>query len=54
MMLILGMIGHGGQNRQMPIPRFTDDGLLPPGLHAATLDKVVARFGPSGYAGQRP
>jgi hypothetical protein len=32
----------------MPIPRFTDDGLLPPGLHVATLDEVVARFGSPG------
>src|SRR5512147_971171 len=32
----------------MPIPRFTDDGLLPPGLHVATLDEVVARFGGPG------
>jgi hypothetical protein len=29
----------------MPIPRFNEDGLLPPGIHRATLDEVIARFG---------
>jgi hypothetical protein len=27
------------------IPDFNDDGYLPPGVHPATLDEVVARFG---------
>jgi len=33
----------------MPIPRFTDDGLLPPGLHIAMIDEIVARFGGPGF-----
>ncbi|MDZ4685864.1 MAG: hypothetical protein SH850_12415 [Planctomycetaceae bacterium] len=27
------------------IPPFNDDGYLPPGIHPATLDEIVARFG---------
>jgi hypothetical protein len=27
------------------IPEFNDDGYLPPGIHSATLEEVVARFG---------
>jgi hypothetical protein len=27
------------------IPAFNDDGYLPPGIHPATLDEIVARFG---------
>lgn len=27
------------------IPPFTEDGLLPPGVHPATLDEIDARFG---------
>jgi hypothetical protein len=29
----------------LPVPDFKADGDLPPGVHAATLDEVVARFG---------
>jgi hypothetical protein len=27
------------------IPRFNDDGYLPPGIHPATLDEIADRFG---------
>src|SRR5262245_48466183 len=27
------------------IPHFNDDGYLPPGIHAATLEEISARFG---------
>jgi hypothetical protein len=27
------------------IPAFTEDGILPPGVHVATWDEIVARFG---------
>jgi len=27
------------------IPRFNDDGYLPPGIHPATLDEIAERFG---------
>ena len=27
------------------IPEFNDDGYLPPGVHAATLDEIAVRFG---------
>jgi len=29
----------------MGLPDFTEDGILPPGLHLATLEDVVRRFG---------
>src|SRR5436190_17326429 len=29
----------------MPIPEFGDDGLLPAGIHDATADEVVTRYG---------
>lgn len=29
----------------MPIPPFNEDGLLPAGVHRATLDEVLERFG---------
>jgi hypothetical protein len=29
----------------MPLPEFNNEGELPEGLHRATIDKVVARFG---------
>ena len=29
----------------MPLPQFNDLGDLPPGVHQATLDEVVGRFG---------
>ena len=32
----------------MPLPDFNADGDLPPGIHHATMDEVVARFGGSG------
>ncbi|MDP9864879.1 MULTISPECIES: DUF6932 family protein [Streptosporangium] len=32
------------------LPDFTDDGLLPPGLHRASWDEVVGRF---GFSAQR-
>lgn len=32
----------------MPIPPFTDEGLLPSGIHIASLDEVIARFGGPG------
>jgi hypothetical protein len=31
-------------SREM-IPAFNDDGYLPPGIHAATLEEIAARFG---------
>jgi hypothetical protein len=31
------------------IPPFTPEGLLPPGVHRATWDEVVARFGINGH-----
>lgn len=27
------------------LPRFNDDGYLPPGIHGATLEEIAARFG---------
>src|SRR3954454_7899256 len=29
----------------MPLPAFNENGDLPPGIHQATLDEVLARFG---------
>jgi hypothetical protein len=29
----------------MPIPEFMPDGLLPPGIHAASLKEVLSRYG---------
>jgi len=29
----------------MPIPPFNDHGLLPPGIHIASIDEVIGRFG---------
>jgi hypothetical protein len=29
----------------MPLPPFNESGDLPPGVHAATLEQVVGRFG---------
>jgi hypothetical protein len=38
----------------MPIPAFTDDGLLPPGSHECTLEEVVERFGSFQSSDRRP
>lgn len=32
----------------MPIPPFNDEGLLPRGIHVASFDEVMARFGGPG------
>jgi hypothetical protein len=37
----------------MPLPDFNADGDLPPGIHHATMDEVVARFGGPGAARRR-
>ena len=34
----------------MPLPDFNADGDLPPGIHHATMDEVIDRFGGSGAA----
>src|SRR5437016_5994677 len=33
------------RGREMPIPAFRDDGYLPEGLHEASEEEVIARFG---------
>src|SRR4051812_16918569 len=38
----------------MPIPDFTPEGLLPPGLHECTLDELRARFGFFQSSDRRP
>jgi hypothetical protein len=37
----------------MALPDFNANGDLPPGIHRATIDEVVARFGGPGYARQQ-
>jgi hypothetical protein len=37
----------------MPLPEFNAHGDLPPGVHRATMEEVVARFGGPGMARQR-
>jgi hypothetical protein len=37
----------------MPLPELTMDGDLPPGVHRATMDEVISRFGGQGAARQR-
>ena len=37
----------------MPIPAFTDHGLLPTGLHECTVAEIRERFGGSGYGAGR-
>jgi hypothetical protein len=36
----------------VPIPEFTEDGLLPAGVHIATLQEVVGRFGAISLQGR--
>ena len=38
----------------MPIPSLNADGLLPPGIHDATLDEIRVRFGAFQQSDQRP
>jgi len=38
----------------MPIPPLNADGLLPPGIHAATADEIRQQFGGSQGNDQRP
>ncbi len=35
----------GRARSHLMIPDFNDDGYLPPGIHAATVDEISARFG---------
>jgi len=37
----------------MPLPEFTEEGHLPPGIHAAPLAEVLARFGVGSEARER-
>jgi hypothetical protein len=38
----------------MPIPDFTPDGFLPPGVHDCTLDELRVRFGVFRSNDRRP
>jgi len=38
-------VTRSSESKKMPLPDFNENGDLPPGMHVAAFDEVVARFG---------